>query len=116
MLGVVGGRPGLSVQAVKRTAKAGVIEERTLHARAHEQLQVDLLKPLVDAPDRLAPRQDVEDHRHHTLRVGDLRERMLRQIAVDDLLKAEPVDQAADDGKVADGENTVLKGVEVHRA
>ena len=41
---------------------------------------------------------------------------MLRQIAVDDLLKAEPVDQASDDGKVADGENTVLKGVEVYRA
>ena len=70
----------------------------------------------VDTPDRLAPREDVEDHRHHTLGIGDLRERMLGQIAVDGLLKAEPVDQAADDGKVADGENMVLKGVEVHRA
>ena len=62
-----------------------------------------------------SPWEDVEDHRHHTRGVGALRGQMRRQITVDDLLEAEPVDRAGDEN-VSDGENMVLKGVEVHRA
>ncbi len=58
------------------------------------------------------PREDVEDSRHHTPGVGALRGQMRRQITVDDLLEAEPVDRA-DDEKVSDGENMVMKGKSV---
>ena len=50
-----------------------------------------------------------------TTGIGANRGENRRQIAGDDLLEAEPVDRA-EDGKVADGENIVPKGVEVHRA
>jgi hypothetical protein len=103
------------VDVVERPSQPVVVEPARLHALAEQQLQVDVLEPLVHPPQRDPPRQDVEDHHREALCVRGVRQRVAREVFVERGEDAELVEAGTDDGKVPDRQAADFEVVDGHQ-
>ena len=102
------------VDVVERATEAVVVEPARLDALAEQELEVDVLEPLVHPPQGHAAREDVEHHHREAFSIRRVRERVPRQVLVQHGEDAEAVQAGPDDGEVPDGQTANFEVVDGH--